>query len=124
MTDAWRIKPSLGNILVLPLQDEEITHAGIILVSHVEKETHIAEVVGLCDPYEALAGDRTLAKAGPIYALGQLVIIGKYNGRDIKIRQHASRPHTKYIIIRETDILGILEETGDDSDEPKPSPNS
>jgi co-chaperonin GroES (HSP10) len=107
---SWTIKPSVGNVLVKPLQEEEITDSGLILVTHIEKETYIAEVVNLCDPYEATSGDRSIQRGGPIYALGELVIIGKYNGRDIKIRQSPSQPHEKFIIIRESDILGILQE--------------
>lgn len=107
----WKLKPAIGNVVVEPQGEEEITKAGLILPSgSLERETHIAEVVAVCDPYEATAADRTLARAGPIYSLGQLVIIGKYNGRDIKLREDASRPPVRYIIIRETDILGTLEE--------------
>lgn len=106
----WRLKPALGNILVEPLKDEEITASGLFIVHQVEKETHIALVVDVCDPYEATADDRSVQRAGPTYHVDQLVIIGKYNGRQIKIRQEAGKVHEEYIIIRESDVLGTLEE--------------
>jgi chaperonin GroES len=104
MNDTWRIKPSLGNVLVKPQKEELVTPTGLVMVSFVEKETHICEVVEVCDPYEAVATDRSIQRGGPIYPLGTLVIIGKYNGREIKLDRE------KFILIRESDVLGTLEE--------------
>lgn len=105
----WYIKPALGNIVVEPQSEEERTAAGLWLVGPaVETETHIAEVVEVCDEYEAVASDRSISRGGPIYSVGDLVIIGKYNGRDIKIRDDRTQPEKRFIIIRESDILGLL----------------
>lgn len=111
MSDStWRIKPSLGNVLVEP-QTEASQQGTIHLVSFIEKETHICEVIETCDPYEAVASDRSIQQGGPIYPVGTLVIIGKYNGREIKWNE--SHPDVKerkrYILIRESDILATLE---------------
>lgn len=102
-TNPWRIQPSLGNVLVKPQTEDELTPTGLYLVHAVEKETHVAEVVEVCDPYESVASDRSIQQGGPIYPLGTLVIIGKYNGREIKMDRE------KFILIRESDILGTLE---------------
>lgn len=103
----WSIKPSIGNVVVVPQTEDEVTAAGIILIAPaVERESHIAEVVAICDPYPATGFD---PRHGPMWQIGQLVIIGKYNGREIKFRQDRTKPEERYIIIRESDILGLLE---------------
>jgi len=105
----WFIHPALGNIVVRPQEEEERTASGLWLVAPaIEQETHIAEVVAVCDPYDAAISDRSISRAGPIYQLGDLVIIGKYNGRDIKIRDSRTEPVERFIIIRESDVLGLL----------------
>src|SRR5882757_6038299 len=81
----WRIKPALGNILVKPLEDddEKRTKAGLILIAPiVEKDTHVCEVAEVCDAYSSALDDRSIARDGPIYSVGEIVIIGKYNRRD------------------------------------------
>lgn len=121
----WTIKPSIGNVLVQPQKEESLTRSGIILVAPaVEKESHIAEVVGVCEPYSSAVTDKGTVQDGPIYSIGTLVIIGKYNGRNIKIRQRPGEPHEEYIIIRESDVLGTLEEEPINDPAPAVEPKS
>lgn len=106
----WLLKPAPGSILVQAQKDEEKTTGGLILVAPaVERETHIAEVIEVCDPYQ------TQTTSGPSYRIGQLVVVGKYNGREISIRHNADQPESKYTLIRETDVLGVLTEVADDT---------
>lgn len=101
----WRLRPTLGNVLVRPQTEEQVTASGLHLVSysHIEKETHVAEVVEVCEPYTAAASDRSIMQAGPVFPVGTLVVIGKYNGREVKIDRD------KFILLRESDVLATLE---------------
>lgn len=105
----WTIKPALGSVLVKPLNDETVTKSGLIIIGATERETHVCEIVELCDPYESAVDDRTFQRAGPIHALGAIVLIGKYNGRDVVLTNSEGK-RDRYIIIRESDVLGTLEE--------------
>ena len=95
--------------MVVPVQEEERSNQGLIIVGVVEKETHICSIEEESPPYSSVASDRSIIQDGPAYRRGQLVIVGKYNGRDLSVRQADGRTK-KFIIIRETDILGILKQ--------------
>lgn len=98
----WTVKPAIGSVLVKPMPESEMTEGGLYLVSAVEKETNICEVVDVCEPYETDARTSGYARVGPIHSIGDLVVVGKYNGRDLILDRQ------RFIIIRESDVLGKL----------------
>lgn len=99
------IKPSLGRIVLQELPAEERTEAGVWLVNLREQSGQLCRVVAVCDSYGAAPDDDdTDAPEGPMYKVGDVVLIGKYNGVDVELGRN------KFIVLRESDIIGTLHE--------------
>lgn len=100
-----RIKPALGRIVLEELPLDERTESGLYLPNLKEQSGNICRVKWVCDPYWGAGDDQDKhAPEGPMYQIGELVIIGKYNGVDIQLGRN------KYISLRESDIIGTLEQ--------------
>lgn len=111
MNQLTRIKPALGRVILQSLPAEERTDAGIWLPQR-EQDGSVAKVVAVCDPYYAAADDQDSgAPAGPMYQVGDYVLIGKYNGVDITLGRE------KFIALRESDIIGTLHPAEAENDE-------
>lgn len=97
------IKPSLGRIILEALPEADRTESGIWLAHLKEGSGNVCTVVAVCDPYFSAADDQDAdAPAGPMYKVGEIVLIGKYNGLDVQIGRR------KLIAIRESDVIGVL----------------
>lgn len=93
------IKPLGDRVLVKRIEDKEEKQGGIIIPDTAKEKPQEAEVVeigsgkkdkdGKTIPMEVKKGDR--------------VLISKYGGTDVKLNG------TDYVIIREDDILGVIE---------------
>ena len=97
------MKPTLGRVLLKEFPMKDRTDTGIWLAGVKDGGGNICEVVEVCDPYWA-AGDDTdkHAPEGPMFKIGQVVVIGKYNGVDVQIGR------TTYISCNESDIIGVM----------------
>jgi chaperonin GroES len=94
-----KIKPLNDRILVLRVEEEEKTSGGIIIPDTAKEKPQEGKVVGVGPgkvddngkriPLEVKKNDR--------------VLFGKYSGTDIKI------DGMEHLIMREDDILGIIE---------------
>ncbi|MGE0668944.1 MAG: co-chaperone GroES [Sphingomonadales bacterium] len=92
-------KPLHDRVLVKRLPSEEKTAGGIIIPDSVQEKPQQGEVVaagsgarrpdGNIDPLGVKVGDR--------------ILFGKYAGTEVKMQG------TEYIIMKESDILGVLE---------------
>jgi len=92
-------KPLHDRVLVKRLPSEEKTAGGIIIPDSVQEKPQQGEIVaagsgsrradGNIDPLGVKVGDR--------------ILFGKYAGTEVKMQG------TEYIIMKETDILGVLE---------------
>ena len=93
------VKPLGDRVLVQPVEQEEVKKGGIIIPDTAKEKPQEGKVVaigtgkrddsGKLIPFEVKKGDR--------------VLISKYGGTEIKV------DGKDYLIMREDDILGIIE---------------
>ena len=93
------VRPLHDRVLIRRLEEKEVIKGGIIIPDTAKEKPQEAEVVavgpGKLDdngkrmPIDVKKGDR--------------ILIGKYSGSDIKIEDQ------EYVIVREDEILGVLE---------------
>ena len=95
-----KIRPLHDRILVQRLEEEEKTKGGIIIPDTAKEKPIEGKVVAV--------GNGKVLENGEVRALevkeGDRVLFSKYAGTDIKIEGE------EYLIMREDDILGIIEE--------------
>jgi chaperonin GroES len=94
-----KIRPLHDKILVKRLQEEEKTKGGIIIPDTAKEKPMEGEVIA--------AGKGRVTEEGKVVALdvkaGDRVLFSKYAGTEVKI------DNKEYLIMREEDILGIIE---------------
>ncbi len=100
MAGSASVKPLHDRVLVQRLDDEDQKSAGGIIIPDTAKEKpQKGKIIAV--------GEGKIAEDGKRIALdvkkGDKVLFGKYSGNEIKING------TEYLIMREDDILGILE---------------
>lgn len=88
------IKPLADRVLILPTPAEEVTAAGIIIPDSAKEKPLKGTVVA--------AGNGTKDEDMVVKA-GDEVLYGKYAGTEVEL------DGTKYLIMRQSDILGIIE---------------
>lgn len=86
------LKPIADRVIVKILEVEKTTKSGIILSVSEQEKPQIVEVVSI--------GADVDADLSP----GDKVIVSKYAGTDVKLED------VSYSIVRQNDILGVLEE--------------
>lgn len=92
-----KLHPAMGRAVLRNLTTDERTESGLYLPGGAQTLAAVAEVIAICEPYETDFGLK-----GPLYAVGDVVVIGKYNGVDVEVGRD------KLIVLQETDILGRL----------------
>ena len=93
------IKPLSDRILVKMVEAEETTKSGIILSSGSQEKPQIAEVVAVGPGGVDPDGNKIEIQV----SVGDKVITGKYSGTEIKYEG------IEYIIVKQSDILAIVE---------------
>lgn len=94
-----KVRPLNDRIIVKRVEEEEKTKSGIIIPDTAKEKPQEGEVV-------AVGNGKILENGQKIpmeVKVGDRVIFGKYAGNEIKIDGE------EYLIMREEDILGILE---------------
>ena len=93
------IRPLYDRILVKRIEEQETTRSGIFIPDSAKEKPQEGEVVAV--------GHGKMLESGQVMALdvkvGDRVLFGKYSGTETKLIG------TEYIIMREDDVLGILE---------------
>ena len=93
-----KIRP-LYDRVVIKRKEEEVTIGGIVIPDTAKEKPTRGEVVAV--------GEGKLLKDGQLRALavkiGDIVLIGKYSGTEIKI------DGVEYVVLREDDIMGVME---------------
>lgn len=92
------IKPLSDRVLVKMKESEETTKSGIILASTAKEKPQMAEVVEV-GPGRMIEGKREKMEVKK----GDIVVVSKYAGTEVKYEGE------EYIILREEDILAIVE---------------
>ncbi len=94
-----KVRPLYNRVIVKRVQEEEKTKSGIIIPDTAKEKPQEGEVIAV--------GQGKILENGQKIPLdvkvGDRVIFGKYAGNEIKIDGE------EYLIMREEDILGILE---------------
>jgi len=94
-----KLKPLDNRVIVEQLDAEEKTSGGIYLPDTAKEKPQIAKVIAV--------GPGKLLDSGERVAMNvkknDEVIYGKYAGNDVEV------DGKKYVILRETDLLGIVE---------------
>ena len=92
------IKPLSDRVLIKMKEAEETTKSGIILASSSKEKPQIAEVI------EVGPGEKVDGKLQEMNVKkGDNVIVSKYSGTEVKYEG------TDYIIVKQDDILAIVE---------------
>ena len=93
------IRPLYDRIVVKRIEEEETTRNGIVIPDSAKEKPQQGEVMA--------TGKGKRLDDGTMVALdvraGDRVLFGKYSGNEIKL------DGTEYIIMREDDVLGVLD---------------
>jgi chaperonin GroES len=93
------IKPLADRVIVQPIEAEEVKKGGIIIPDTAKEKPQEGKVIAVG------AGKRD--ESGKLIPMdvkkGDRVLYGKYSGTEIKVEGK------EYMIMREDDILGIIE---------------
>lgn len=93
------IRPLQDRLIVKRIQEEEKTAGGIIIPDTAKEKPQEGKVVAV--------GKGKVGDDGKVIALdvkkGDRILFGKYAGSEVKI------DGTEYLIMREEDVLGVLE---------------
>ncbi|HET7841669.1 MAG TPA: co-chaperone GroES [Terriglobia bacterium] len=94
-----KVRPLHDRILIKRIEEKETIKGGIIIPDSAKEKPQEGEVIavgkgkktedGKVIPLDVQAGDR--------------ILFGKYSGTEIKIDDH------EYLIVREEEVLGVLE---------------
>jgi chaperonin GroES len=94
-----KIRPLYDRIVVKRIEEQETTQNGIIIPDSAKEKPQEGEVIAV--------GHGKRLEDGKLVSLdvkaGDRVLFGKYSGSDTKL------DGTEYIIMREDDVLGILD---------------
>lgn len=94
-----KIRPLHDRVLVRRAEEETTTPGGIVLPGNAQEKPQMGEIVA--------AGDGKVLDNGERRALdvkvGDRVYFGKYAGSEVKVDEE------EYLIMREEDIMGVVE---------------
>ena len=93
-----KIKPIGDRVLVRHLEEKEQIRGGIYIPDSAKEKPQEAEVIAL--------GTGRKDESGKVHGfevkVGDLVLISKYGGTEVKL------DNKKYTLVREDDILGVI----------------
>lgn len=92
------IKPLGDRVVIKMLESEETTKSGIVLPGAAKEKPQMAEVLAV-GPGGIVDGKEVKMEV----SIGDKVIYSKYAGTEVKL------DGTEYIIVRQNDILAIVE---------------
>jgi chaperonin GroES len=95
------IRPLYDRIVVKRIEEQETTRNGIVIPDSAKEKPQEGEVMAV--------GHGKRLEDGKLVALdvkaGDRILFGKYSGNEITVQG------TEYIIMREDDVLGVLDST-------------
>lgn len=99
-----KIRPLYDRVIVKRVEQQRTTASGIVIPDTAAEKPEQGEVIAVGQGKQLSDGSlRTLQ-----VAIGDHVLFGKYAGQSVKIDGQ------EYLVMREEDILGILEHTSSD----------
>lgn len=93
-----KIKPLFDRVVLLPIENESETKGGILLPMAAQEKSQLATVVAVGSG-ENLDGKQI----GMQVKVGDKVLYGKFTGTEITVDD------VKYVVIRQPDILAIID---------------
>ncbi|MDF1499075.1 MAG: co-chaperone GroES [Anaerolineales bacterium] len=97
---ALKIKPLADRLVVKPLEDQEVTPSGIVLPETAKEKPQRGEVLAVGPGTRNDDGEHIKMDV----SVNDKVLFAKYAGTEIKMDDQ------KVLILRENDILAILED--------------
>ena len=94
-----KIRPLNDRILVQRLEEEETTKGGIIIPDSAKEKPAEGKIVAVGNGRLSDKGERVAMEV----KVGDMVLFSKYGGTDVKIDGEV------YLIMREDDVLGVVE---------------
>lgn len=94
-----KLKPLHDHILVERIEEEEQLRGGIVIPDTAKEKPQEGKVVAV-GPGKTLDNGHELRMS---LKKGDRILFGKYSGTDVKIDDR------EYLIMRENDVLGVLE---------------
>jgi chaperonin GroES len=96
-----KVRPLHDRVVIKRIEEQETVRGGIIIPDSAKEKPQEAEVVAV--------GTGKRNEAGQVFPLevkaGDRILFGKYSGTEIKLDGE------EFIILREDEILGIIEAT-------------
>ncbi len=97
------IRPLHDRVIVKRVEEQEQIRGGIIIPDTAKEKPQEGQVIAVGAGKKLDNGERVKLDV----AEGDLVLFGKYAGTEIKLDGE------EYLILREDDILGVVEKTAD-----------
>ena len=94
------IRPLGDRVLVKPLSRETVTKSGIVLPDTAKEKPQEGEILAVGPGKVLDNGKRTALEV----SVGQKILFARYAGTEIKVENE------EYLILRESDIMGIVEQ--------------
>ena len=94
-----KLKPLEDRVVIEPNQAEEKTAGGIVLPEAAKEKPLMGKVIAIGSGKLLDSGDRAKMSVKK----GDVVLFGKYSGSDVEV------DGTEYKIMRESEILGVVE---------------
>ena len=96
------LRPLHDRVLIKRIEEQETVKGGIIIPDTAKEKSQEGEVVAL--------GSGKILENGSVLALevkeGDRILFGKYSGSEVRIAEQ------DYLILREDEIIGILNRNG------------
>jgi chaperonin GroES len=99
MVSKLKLKPLGGRVIVEPIEQEEMTAGGIILPETAKEKPQEGKILAAGPGDRDDDGERIAMEV----KVGDKVLYAKYSGTEVKVEGK------KLLILRETDILAIVE---------------
>ena len=100
-----QIRPLYDRIIVKRVEQQKQTASGIVIPDTAGEKPEQGEVIAV--------GSGRLLQDGSVRPLqvkpGEKVLFGKYTGQTVKLDEQ------EYLVLREEDVLGVIESTARDS---------
>ena len=94
-------KPLHDRVLVRRIEEEEKTAGGLIIPDTAKEKPQSGEIIAVGEGSRKESGDLIPMSVKP----GDKVLFGKWSGTEVKLDDGKD-----YLIMKESDILGILED--------------
>ena len=99
MASKLKLKPLGGRVIVEPIEQEEMTAGGIILPETAKEKPQEGKILAAGPGDREEDGERIPMEV----KIGDRVLYAKYSGTEVKM------DGKKLLILRETDILAVVE---------------